>query len=389
MAALEKFEAAEANLSKLESLWSEIETLIPRGIMFGTNPEYEDRCRSFAHVLTALPKIDGWKPTAEPDDLDSIAQNRMDAHELGEPGAQVIVEASIEAPARELREYRFRLNNKRRALIREALTSLIDAVDADVRTLLQKANAFEPHHQLDAEMWGDLKLHFKQIEVLLGSSVQKPARWSDMHRHMHFGYVGDLNDIEKMDWPQIKEGLRKGLYGTNEPIPVGVDDLADLVAAKPKGAIATELTWSRLGDDDFERLIFSLISSTSGYENPEWLMQTRAPDRGRDLSVWRITKDELAGTTRQRVVLQCKHWLSRSVALQDAAGVKEQMALWNNPKIDVLVIVTSARFTADAVTWIEKHNDTGAAPRIEMWPESHLERLLAARPALIAEFSLR
>lgn len=76
MAALEKFEAAEANLSKLESLWTEIETLIPRGIVFGTNLEYEDRCRSYTDVLAALPKIDGWKPTAEPDDLDSIAQNR-------------------------------------------------------------------------------------------------------------------------------------------------------------------------------------------------------------------------------------------------------------------------------------------------------------------------
>lgn len=389
MAALEKFEATEANLTKLEKLWTEIEALIPRGIMFGTNPAYEDRCRSFGLVLAVLPKIDGWKPTAEPDDLDSIAQNRADAYELGEPGAHSVVEASIDAPARELREYRFRLNNTRRALIREALVSLIDAVDADLRVLRQKAEAFKPQHQLEADLWSDLKMHVRQIEVLLGSSVQKPARWSDMHRHMHFRYVGDLDDIEKMDWPQIREALRSGLYGVSEPIPVGIDDLTDLVTAKPKGTIATELSWSKLDDDGFERLIFSLISNTPGYENAEWLMQTRAPDRGRDLSVWRVMKDELAGTSRQRVILQCKHWLSRSVTLRDAAGTKEQMALWPHPKVDILVIVTSGRFTADAVTWIEQHNASGAAPRIEMWPESHLERLLAARPAFIAEFSLR
>ena len=50
---------------------------------------------------------------------------------------------------------------------------------------------------------------------------------------------------------------------------------------------------------------------------------------------------------------------------------------------------TSGRFTADAVALIEKQNQSDSALRIEMWAESHLERLLASRPALIAEFSLR
>ena len=258
-----------------------------------------------------------------------------------------------------------------------------------MRTLRHEANEHEGPHQIEAEFWTDLQTHVKQIEVLLGSSVQRPARWGDLHRHMYFGYIGDLDDIENTDWPQVKDGLRKGLYGANEPLPVSVQDLGDLVSAKPRGAIATELAWSKLDDEEFERLIFSLISDTPGYENPEWLMQTRAPDRGRDLSVWRVIKDELAGTQRFRVVIQCKHWTSRSVAVPDAAGAKEQMVLWSDPKVDVLVIATSGRFTADAVTWIEKHNATGSSPRIEMWAESHLERLLAARPGLIAEFSLR
>ena len=41
------------------------------------------------------------------------------------------------------------------------------------------------------------------------------------------------------------------------------------------------------------------------------------------------------------------------------------------------------------VAVIEKQNQSDSALRIEMWPESHLERLLASRPAIIAEFSLR
>jgi hypothetical protein len=57
--------------------------------------------------------------------------------------------------------------------------------------------------------------------------------------------------------------------------------------------------------------------------------------------------------------------------------------------VNVLVIAATGRFTADGVAAIEKHNASDSALKIEMWPESHLERLLASRPALIAEFALR
>lgn len=390
MAALEQFEAAEANLGKLERLWEEMSQMIPSGIAFGSNHEYEDRERSFGLLLASLPKIDGWRPTASPPGLDVIAQNRFDVLELGEPGAEQSVESWIEEPGVELREYRFRFNNMRRALIRDALVGLIDQIDADIRTVREAAGSDPPPGlQLDPEVWTPMKEHLKQIEVLLGSSVPKSARWSDMLRHMHFGYEGDLRDIEKLDWPDVKGTLRKSLYGVNEAVPVQTEDLASLVAAHPKGPITTALAWTSIDDEAFERLLFTLISDTPGYENPEWLMQTRAPDRGRDLSVTRVTQDELSGTFRQRVVIQCKHWTSRSVSLADASTTKEQMSLWTSPRIDVLIIATSGRFTADAVTWIENHNGVGGPPRIEMWPESHLERLLAARPAIIAEFGLR
>ncbi|TAX46511.1 restriction endonuclease (plasmid) [Rhizobium leguminosarum] len=390
MAALEQFEATEANLIKLERLWDEIASMIPTGIAFGANVEYEDRVRSFDLLLAGLPKIGGWKPAATPPDLDGVARSRLDAMEIDEPSAHVTVERWIEEPAGELQEYRFRFNNMRRALIRDALISLIDQIDADIRAVRATVPVdAERPEQIEKSVWSDMREHLKQIEVLLGSSVKKPARWSDMMRHMHFGCVGDLHDIEAMDWPDVKGTLRKGLYGANEAVPVQVDDLSALVAARPTGPITTALAWSNIDDQTFERLIFTLISDTPGYENPEWLMQTRAPDRGRDLSVMRVIQDELSGTIRLRVVIQCKHWTSRSVSLPEVSSTKEQMALWPHPRVDVLIVATSGRFTADAVTWIEQHNANGASPRIEMWPESHLERLLAARPAIIAEFGLR
>jgi hypothetical protein len=389
-AALRQFEATEANVAKLENLWAEICTLTPSGLQFGSDPVYEDRVRAFNDVLAALPTIDGWKPESEPWDLNAIGQARLDAKEIGEIGAEISVEEGIEAPGREIAEYRHRLNKKRRQLIRGVMMDLISATDDMVRTLATLIPTEPaPADAVESENWESLKDQIQQIETLLGSGTARPSRWSDLRRHLHFGAMQDLIDIVRLDWPSVKTGLTKGLYDKDEPVPVGVADLAALAAAQPKGKVITKLKWDVLSDEDFERLIFSLISDAQGYENPEWLMHTNAPDRGRDLSVVRVSFDPLSGPMRSRVIIQCRNWLTRSIAPSDVATLKEQISTWEPPKVDVLVIVTSGRFTSDAVAVIEKHNNGDRALRIEMWPESHLERLLAERPGLIAEFRLR
>jgi hypothetical protein len=44
--ALRQFEATEANLAKLERLWSEIEKLTLEGHAFGNDPAYEEHVRA-------------------------------------------------------------------------------------------------------------------------------------------------------------------------------------------------------------------------------------------------------------------------------------------------------------------------------------------------------
>lgn len=389
-AALRHFEATEANLVNIEKLSVEIESAIPPGIAFCENQEYEENCRSFYALLKSLPKIDQWKPEIFLMELDEIAQNRLDAQEIGEFECMVSIEHRINEPARLLREYRYRFKQKRRELIRDALTELIDVIDSNLRHLskiLQQDT--ESNKAVDDPNFDALMNNVAQINTLLGSSVSKPPRWSDLYRHMHFGMIGDLHDIIKHDWPSVKAGLRKSLYGESEPVPVEIEDLGELVSNKPRGLVATKLLWGHLTDEDFERLLFALISSEHGYENPEWLMKTNAPDKGRDLSVYRVYTDSLGGTIRQRVIIQCKHWLSKSVGATEIAVLREQMKIWEPPRVDVHVIATSGRFTSDAVGIIEKQNQSDSALRIEMWAESHLERLLASRPAIIAQFSLR
>jgi hypothetical protein len=157
---------------------------------------------------------------------------------------------------------------------------------------------------------------------------------------------------------------------------VAVTDLGDVVASRPKGHVPTKLNWSSLTDEDFERLMFTLISDSSGY-------------KGRDLSVTYVENDPLAGVRRYRAIIQCKHWLSKSVSATDVSAIRDQMALWQPPRVDRLIIATSGRFTADAIALVEKHNQSDRALAINIWADSHLERLLAARPHLIGQFMLK
>lgn len=390
--ALHQFEAAEANLGKLERLLARMDKRIPKGIAFELDAEYERDQMAYSRLLSALPAIGGAKPTEVPRDLQDIAQNRLDAQEIGEPEAWVTTENWIEEPARQLREYRFRFDNKRRELVRYRISELTTDCARFLAALDSHYDpATDPQHSLhddDNEEWLQFQASVEEIGALLGS-LPKPPRWSDLQRHIHFGQYHDLRDIIGIDWPEVSAGLSTALYHEDEPIPVDAEDLDTLVKGEPSGPVATALNWNRLSPEMFERLIFALVSLETSYENPEWLMHTSAADRGRDVSVARIMQDPLSGTTRSRVIIQCKHRPKHGINIGELSTLREQVSLWNSPRVDVLVVATTGRFTADAVEWVERNNASDTSLKIEMWPDSHLERLLASRPGLIAEFRLR
>ncbi len=392
-AALRQFEAVEANLARLEKLWEEIVALIPKGIAFASGGAegiaYEEKCRVFRRITASMPAIDGWSLDVELYDLNAIAQWRLDTKEIDEIEAMVSCEEAILRPGELLREYRSRFAAKRRELVRRRVQALIGEFEADLTAVQSTAEEKKPGASVMCPEWERMRNAADQIDTLLGSSVARPPRWGDLRRHLHFAQTNDLNDIVAYDWPAVKPALDRSLYGEEDPLPVDIEDLAELTAQHPSGPVATKLQWEALSDEDFERLVFCLIGATPGYENPQWLTRTHAPDRGRDLSVVRVREDALAGTQRSRVIIQCKHWLTKSVGPADVSIARDQMALWEPPPVDVLVICTSGRFTTDAVELIEKHNAGSSRLAIEMWPESSLERLLAQRPHFVAEFRLR
>jgi hypothetical protein len=180
-----------------------------------------------------------------------------------------------------------------------------------------------------------------------------------------------------------------GPLSDTDPLPVPDIDLGQAAAGHLTGAATIALPWNRLDDDGFERLLYDLLRDFPEHQNVQWLMQTRAPDRGRDLSLERSLRDATGGVRTERVIVQAKHWLKRSVRPREVAETLSAVKLWQPPVVRGLVIATSGRFTADAVAWAEKHNESGAAPFIELWPESKLETLLAQKSYLAAAHGLR
>ncbi len=394
---LRQLEATEANLVKLERLWDEIEQLIDGNVISAPDvtldEAHEDLCRRFRLVLGKLPAINGWSPSECLMDYNQIKLFRWDAGEVGEPGIHVSTEESIHRQGHELRAYRFEFNAFRRTLTRKAVQELARGIDECLQrlaaTMASDAHTYNPSAPMSDPDWDELRSHVTQIDTLLGSSVARPPRWHDVRRHIAFGLVCDLNDIIEHDWPTVKPALERALYGDDDPLPVEIQDLSELAVSGPPGTVATKLNWERLTAQDFERLLFCIVRDAEGYENPQWLTQTNAADRGRDLSVEQVEHDPLGGFCRKRVIAACKHWLRKSVAPRDVSLLRDQMRLHQPPRVDRLIIATSGRFTDDAVALIEKHNQEDRALHIDMWPESHLEHLLAERPHLVAEFGLK
>ena len=387
--ALRQFELAEANLSKLEMLWEKIEGELPNGPAFGAPAEYDEWCIAFKRILAKLPAVDGFRVEDRLYEYDEAGQMRLDALEVGEFEARVSVSRELAEQGRQLREYRLYFQAKRRELVRDRLVKRMGELDQALAEFGPRGSGGQGKSYVAIGAWRQLREAVDEIDTLLGSS-SRPEQWSTLQRQQR-----DADDAqvarEFMEaafrvWPCVRASLSDGLYGEFDPIPVAANDLGEVVNEHPAGSVSIRLKWSALDDEDFERLVYQLISEAKGYENVQWLQKTHAPDRGRDISADRVYADALGSVRRFRTIVQCKHWLSRSVGRSYVGEARDAMELWQPPRVDILVIATSGRFTADAVAMVENHNQSDKALTIEMWPESHLETLLAARPHLIGQF---
>ena len=388
--ALDQFDIVEANLLRLEKVWSELNRLIPLHPREpqddGVVPRHLELVQAYASIINGLPPIGecvvetlpmapdalshGWVPSPRATGVDEIQQ----------------YDEKTRAPGREIQKYRASLIQARRELVRDHLQAAMAEIDPLLRSLT--ARVPKDHQRIEDENWSKLTAVLARIERLTGSMVPRRARWRDMRRHANIGQGVDLHDIAVLDWPSVRAEIEANLYSDLEPLPVTVGNVLDLVRSRPAGPVTMKLNWNAISPDLFERLLYDILKGAAGYANAQLLMHTNAPDRGRDISVERTVTDPLTGARTQRVIVQAKHWLSRPVGLSDISSTLTQMELWN-PRPHVMIMATTGRFTLDAVAWVEQRDQDGAMPFVELWSEVHLEQLLAERPHLIAEYNLR
>lgn len=389
-AALDAFDRAAVNLTRAERVWAELEALIPSHILFGADESggYHALCIAWDDLVAGLPAINGWTIANKPVELDNLAQWRLDALEIGELSAQLDADAAASAPGRDLTEYKTRLNRARRTLVRRRAEDLLGQVDR-VLPRLQAVTPSDREPVASAD-WTALTTALRELDRLIGDGTVRQGRWPELRRHVAWSQGQDLHDIAALDWPSVRADVVAATSSDLDPMSVGVADLGLLAdAGSTGGPVAVALHWERLTAEDFERLLFNLISDLPGFYNTSWLTNTTAPDRGRDLSADKEIRDSAGLVLNQRIIVQAKHWQSRSVRHQDITEVLASLSLWEPPVVHHLIFATSGRFTGDAVTLVDKHNASGARPLIDMWPESRMEGLIAERPHLAAEFGLR
>jgi hypothetical protein len=383
---LRAMDRTAANLRKLENVWEQAKPFIPTGPQLGSDVQYDGLKAAWADLLPGLPPIDGWTITDPLPDIGDMGQAFLDYLDIGMPPSEV--HAAGDKPGADLAAYRYRLDRARRRAARGRLEQLVALVDA-VLPLALGGTARDSLERLENEQTDKAEAAIGEIARLLGEDAESLDRWWDLHRHMRFSQGHDWHDIIEFDWPAVRAGIEAKALGDSDPLPVPDIDLGHAASGSLTGAATLALPWDRLDDDGFERLLYDLLRDIPEHQNVEWLMQTRAPDRGRDLSMDRVLRDGSGGVRTERVIVQAKHWRSRSV---NAPAVNETATagkLWGPPLVRGIVIATSGRFTADAVSWVERHNSEGNAPYIELWPDSRLETLLAQRPHIAAAHGLK
>ena len=383
---LNAMDRAAANLSKLQDVWDRASPFIPTAPAAGSDPKYDDLRRVWLDLLEGLPQIDGWTITDPLPDIDEIGRMFIDYFDIGETPFSAY--DAGEQPGKELAEYRYRLNRARRRATRERLQQLTATIDIALPRLLSGVPRNSPK-RLEGPDVEQITNSVSEIERLVADTVLRRGRWGDLHRHLHFGQGHDWHDVYEFDWPGVRADVESATLSDTDPLPVPDLDLGEASSGILTGAATIALPWDRLDDDGFERLLYDLLRDFPEHNNVQWLMQTRAPDRGRDLSLDRVLRDSTGGVRSERVIVQAKHWQKKSVRPIDVSETVTAIKLWEPPVIRGLVIATSGRFTADAVAWAEQHNNAGATPLIELWPESKLETLLAQKSYLAAAHGLR
>lgn len=369
-----------ANLAKLEELLERAQSATSSG----EGGEYEAIARAWSSMLSGLPLIGGRTVTEQ---LPAVEMRRGNRTGEGETVARTFdLSRELEAPRLQLDEYRFRLGQARRHAIKDRLAELVAIVDEALLDIMKNVDPTS-----SVKIYNDKTVEIadavSEIDELLGDAVERGAGWIDLRRHLRFSEGHDWHDISSRDWPLVRTGIEEGGLADSVPLPVPNMDLGAAALATPFAGNRLRFSWEALKAEDFEELIFRLFERFPTYMNVQLLTKTNATDRGRDISTDRIISDESGLDRIERTFIQAKHWQSQSLSPRDITESFSSLKTWQPPVIRALIIVTSGRFSANAVDVAEKHNTEGNMPFITLWANTHLESVLSRNLDLASHYS--
>ena len=387
--AIEELNKVSVNLELLKKKWTEIEQLIPvsGNWIQEDKSQYEIKCFEFNDILETIPKIRDINILNLVPEYDSVSQGSRYVSDLDVLDCMMEFYSETFAQDSEISKYEHALKRERRRLIRNQVQRCVGDIDKILDSLNVNLEGRDSSDALKPDEINLLKERICQLDGLIGDSVSRPPRWSDLNRHLHFGLVHDLYDIIRLDWPSIKPSIDSFFYG-DDPLPIITQDIGDLVDSADKtGIIGTSLNWTSITDVQFERLCADLLKALPSYENVEWLTPTHASDRGKDLEAFWVCQDAARGTIRARTLVQCKHRPNKSVSPKDIETLQNLSV--THGKVDLYLVITSGKFSDQVTQIVDGWNESNSKPKFELWEHWKLEQLLASHPYIIKLYGLR
>lgn len=382
---LDYFARTEKNLHQLQTILDRALPMIPNGPEVISSVEYEDLQRQWKAGIAQVPPINGFRITEELPAIEAIGWAFIESAEIGVTPLSAL--EAVNLPGRQLAEYRFRFGVAKRRLVKQRVEELVSEVERCITEIAQTANIDSREPIID-DRTESVKGAIDEIEILLSDRLSENGRWSDLRRHLGYSESHDWIDIKMQDWPSVKTDIVEAMCISPDPLEVPDLDLG-VLAKNPAGTPSTlGFDWSRISYQDFERLLFDLLSSLEGYENVQWLTDVNAPDRGRDIYLDRTLRDASGSCRIEKVIVQAKHYPERSIQPHDILKAISATDSWIGAPVNWVILATSGNFTDTAIDTVHGRNLRGT-PQIETWNRSFLERLLNQHPQLIDDYGLR
>lgn len=236
---LATLDRVKVNLEKLERVWEKARPLLlATGTRLGNTPEYAALERDWNNLLKGLPPINGWTISQGLPAMEAISEV-LDLNRDKEK-SPAEVRAELERPGNDLTTYRnllLRAKGEATALrlaeLSTEVAQLIDDVVTNIPSPDDGGSTLSGRQaRIETPAGEQIETYLDELERLLGPTVERSGRWSEMRRHLRFGEPHDWREIAEIDWPSVASDIEEAKVGDADPIPVPAVDLG-VYSGKP------------------------------------------------------------------------------------------------------------------------------------------------------------